>query len=52
VELVRSRSQCAVLTEEEQRPVLDHAAELFDRHATDGVLLMPYVTECFRAARL
>jgi SAM-dependent methyltransferase len=50
VELVRSRSQCAVLTEEERRPVLDHVEELFDAHATDGMLAMPYVTECFRTA--
>jgi SAM-dependent methyltransferase len=52
VELVRSRSQCAVLAEEERQPVLDHAGELFDTHATDGVLAMPYVTECFRTQRL
>ena len=52
VELVRSRSQCAVLTEEERRPVLEHVGALFDAHATDGTLAMPYVTECFRAVRL
>ena len=52
VELVRSRSQCAVLTEEERRPVLEHVGALFDAHATDGMLAMPYVTECFRAVRL
>jgi SAM-dependent methyltransferase len=52
IELVRSRSQCAVLVEAEQQPVLDRAGELFDRHATDGVLVMPYVTECFRSTRL
>jgi SAM-dependent methyltransferase len=51
VELVRSRSQCAVLPEEERQPVLDHAGELFDTHATDGLLAMPYVTECFRTTR-
>jgi SAM-dependent methyltransferase len=51
VELVRSRSQCAVLPEDERQPVLDHAGELFDTYATDGLLAMPYVTECFRAAR-
>jgi SAM-dependent methyltransferase len=52
VELVRSRSQCAVLSEDERRPVLDHVGELFDRHSRDGVLAMPYVSECFRAVRL
>ncbi len=51
VELVRSRSQCAVLSEEERRPVLEHVAELFDAYSTDGVLAMPYATECFRAVR-
>ena len=49
VELVRSRSDCAVLSEEERRPVLEHVEALFDAHATDGTLAMPYVTECFRA---
>ena len=51
-ELVRSRSECVILSEEERRPVLERIDELFDAHATDGVLTMPYVTECFRAARL
>ena len=52
LELVRSRSECAVLTEEERRPVLERARALFDAHAEDGTLTMPYVTECFRATRL
>ena len=52
VGLVRSRSQCAVLPEEERRPVLERVEALFDRHARDGILAMPYVTECFRAVRL
>lgn len=52
VELVRSRSQCAVLSEDERRPVLERVGALFDAHARDGVLAMPYVTECFRAAKL
>lgn len=51
IELVRSRSECAVLAEEERRPVLEHVGALFDAHATDGVLAMPYVTECFRAVK-
>jgi ubiquinone/menaquinone biosynthesis C-methylase UbiE len=49
-ELVCSRSDCAVLSEEQRRPVLEHADALFDAHATEGTLEMPYVTECFRAA--
>jgi SAM-dependent methyltransferase len=51
VELVLSRSQCAVLPEDERRPVLEHVRALFDAHACDGVLAMPYVAECFRAVR-
>jgi SAM-dependent methyltransferase len=51
LELVRSRSQCAVLDEEERQPVLVRVGALFDRYATDGVLAMPYATECFRADR-
>ena len=51
LELVRSRSQCAVLDEEERQPVLTRVGALFDRYAMDGVLAMPYVTECFRAVR-
>jgi hypothetical protein len=51
VELVRSRSQCAVLSEDERTPVLERVEALFDAHSTDSVLAMPYVTECFRAVR-
>jgi ubiquinone/menaquinone biosynthesis C-methylase UbiE len=51
IELVRSRSQCAVLSEEERLPVLERLGELFDTYATGGTLAMPYLTECFRAAR-
>ena len=51
VELVRSRSQCAVLSEDERTPVLERVEALFDAHSRNGVLAMPYVTECFRAAR-
>jgi SAM-dependent methyltransferase len=52
IELVRSRSQCAVLSDDERRPVLDRVGTLFDTHAREGVLAMPYVTECFRAVSL
>ena len=52
VELVLSRSQCAVLTEEERGPVLQHVGALFDAHSRDGVVAMPYVAECFRTVRL
>ena len=44
-------SQCAVLSEDERTPVLEGVEALFDAHSTDSVLVMPYVTECFRAVR-
>jgi SAM-dependent methyltransferase len=52
VELVLSRSYCAVLTPEQRRPVLDTVERLFEEHAVDGLVELPYVTECFRASRL
>jgi ubiquinone/menaquinone biosynthesis C-methylase UbiE len=50
--LVESRSFCAVLPDEERAPILDGVEALFDAHASDGVLRLPYLTECFRATRL
>lgn len=52
VDLVLSRSYCAVLTPAERVPVLARVERIFDEHAVDGVLELPYVTECFRAVRL
>ena len=51
MELVLSRSYCAVLSEEERAPVLQNVDELFTEHARDGVVRLPYLTECFRATR-
>ena len=51
VDLVLSRSYCAVLSPQERAPVLDRVERLFDEHAVEGVLELPYVTECFRAPR-
>ena len=50
-ELVLSRSYCAVLSEEERAPVFARVDELFDLHARDGVVRLPYLAECFRATR-
>jgi ubiquinone/menaquinone biosynthesis C-methylase UbiE len=50
-ELVLSRSYCAVLSEEERAPVLENVDDLFTEHARDGVVRLPYLTECFRATR-
>lgn len=51
-ELVLSRSYCAVLPEKERAPVFERVDDLFEEHASGGVLLLPYLTECFRAVRL
>jgi SAM-dependent methyltransferase len=50
--LVLSRSYCAVLSEDERAPVLGRVDRLFDEHARDGLLTLPYVVECFRAERV
>jgi len=50
--LVLSRSYCAVLPEEERAPILGRVDRLFDEHARDGLLTLPYVVEGFRAERL
>jgi len=50
-ELVLSRSYCAVLPDEERAPILGRVDRLFDEHARDGLLTLPYVVECFRAER-
>jgi SAM-dependent methyltransferase len=49
LELVLSRSYCAVRSDEERAPMLDEVGRLFDEHAVDGTIELPYVTECFRA---
>lgn len=51
LDLVLSRSYCAVLTPDERRPVLDRVELIFDAHAVDGLLELPYAAECYRAAR-
>ncbi len=50
-DLVLSRSYCAVLPEAHRRPVLAQLDVLFDEHAVDGEIELPYRTECFRAVR-
>jgi len=51
-ELVLSRSDCAILPPDEREPVLDRVDGIFDLHASDGLVSLPYVTVCFRATRL
>jgi hypothetical protein len=36
----------------ERAPVLERVERLFGEHAVDGVVELPYSTECFRAVRL
>jgi hypothetical protein len=48
-ELILSRSYCAVMADEERRPVLEQVDALFDAHAVHGEIELPYVTACFRA---
>jgi SAM-dependent methyltransferase len=50
LDLVLSRSYCAVRTEAERAPVLEQAGRIFDEHAVNGTIELPYLTECFRAA--
>ncbi len=52
LDLVVSRSYCAVMSDEERAPVLVNVARLFEDYAVDGLVTMPYTTECFRAVRL
>lgn len=51
-DLVLSRSFCAVGPDDERADVLDRVSGLFAAHAVDGVLALPYATDCYRAARL
>lgn len=52
LDLVLSRSYCAVLPPAERRPVLDRVEEIFAAHEQDGTIELPYVTVCFRSRRL
>ena len=49
-ELVLSRSYCAILSPEERMPILERVDAIFTERSQDGVLRMPYITVCFRAA--
>ena len=50
-DLVLSRSYCAIKSPPERDQVLDAVGRLFDEHSSRGVLELPYVTECYRAAK-
>jgi hypothetical protein len=51
LDLVLSRSYCAKLPPAERTPILDAAGGLYDEVAGPDGLRLPYVTECFRAAK-
>jgi SAM-dependent methyltransferase len=51
LELVLSRSYCAKLPAAERAPVLEAVAALYDEVAGADGIRLPYVTECFRAAK-
>ncbi len=50
-DLVLSRSYCASMPTGEQEEVLAEVVRLFDEHASGGEIELPYVTECYRAAK-
>jgi len=51
LELVQSRSYCATRTPDERAEVLAHVGALYDECAGSEGLMLPYLTQCFRAAR-
>ncbi len=51
LELVLSRSYCAKLPPAEREPILEAVGRLYDEVAGNDGVLLPYVTECFRADR-
>jgi SAM-dependent methyltransferase len=50
-DLVLSRSYCASKPTDEREPVLAEVERLFDEHAVEGSIELPYVTECYRINR-
>jgi ubiquinone/menaquinone biosynthesis C-methylase UbiE len=52
LDLVLSRSYCAKLPPAERTPILDEVGVLYDEIAGPEGIRLPYVTECFRTAKL
>ena len=50
--LVSSRSYCATRAPDERRAVLDQVGRVFDEEAAGGTIVLPYVTDAFRARRI
>ena len=51
LDLVLSRSYCAKLAPAERMPILEAVGALYDEIAGPEGIRLPYVTECFRAAK-
>jgi SAM-dependent methyltransferase len=51
MDLVLSRSYCAKLPPPEREPILDAVGHLYDEVAAPDGIRLPYVSECFRAAK-
>jgi SAM-dependent methyltransferase len=51
LDLVSSRSYCATRSPQEREDVLDGVGALFDGVAVSGEVVLPYVTEAYRARR-
>lgn len=47
--LVTSRSYVAIKAPEERAPLLDAVSAIYDEHAGPDGIVLPYVTQCFRA---
>jgi SAM-dependent methyltransferase len=52
LDLVLSRSYCAKLPPDEREPILETVGRLYDELAGSDGLRLPYLTECFRSAKL
>ena len=51
LELVLSRSYCAKLPPAEREPILEAVGRLYDEAAGPDGLRLPYLTDCYRAAK-
>ena len=51
LDLVLSRSYCAKLPRAEREPILEAVGRLYDEAAGPDGIALPYITECFRAAK-
>ena len=50
-DLVLSRSYCAKLAPADREPILTAVAQLYDETSDPDGLVLPYITECFRATK-